>query len=135
MVLPFARVRAHGAQYDRAQHRAPYGTAWFTSGTGRQRPQEVEITLRIESLGVLSSAAVVTRNTVALLRSADVIEAPTVHLLNPSVLSFSAAPAAGGAYDVTVRVSAIHTLPAIPYVVTYEEAIVTFDGAIVVYEA
>ena len=130
VLLPFARVRAQAARYDRAQHRAPYGTAWFTSGSRQQHPHEIEITLRVESGGVLSSAAMATRNVVALIRAADVIETPVIDLTSPVVLSRSASPAGGGAYRVSLRVSGVRVTAA---VVMYGEETVMYGGVPVTY--
>ncbi len=106
VLLSFARVRAQAARYDRAQHRAPYGSAWFTSGSGHRRPGEWEVRLRVESAGVLLDAAVATRDVIAIIQAATSIETPIGHITNPVVLAYSAVPAEGGAFTVTLRVSA-----------------------------
>lgn len=138
VLLPFARVRAEGAQYDRTQHRAPYGSTWFTSGSRHRRLQEWEVQLRVESAGVLPDAATVTRDVVALIRDAVRIETPIGHIINPVVLMHAAAPAEGGAFTVTLRVSASQAEvapPAVPATAVLADADPVMAGEdFVVYE-
>jgi len=102
VVVTPARVRPTAVAYDRALHRAPYGSAWFTSGTGDAQPAVFEVETEVTSTSITTAAPLV-RALVSDFEDATSMEVPFGTVGSLTLLSFSASPITGG-YAVSVRV-------------------------------
>lgn len=102
VTLTPAVVRPATVRYDRAQHRAPYGTAWFTSGTGEREPEQYEVTFEAYA-STLVAAGAVARDAVTALQDAVTMVTPFGEIALGGVLGFSVSPVEFG-YRVDARV-------------------------------
>jgi len=52
--VPFARSGERRVAFDRSLFRAPFGSAWFTSGDGGARPLSLDVSISLPELPLLS---------------------------------------------------------------------------------
>lgn len=131
VTLEHAMVRASVARYDRAQHRAPYGTAWFTSGTGEREPQVFEVTAYAYAPSLVA-AAPIARDIINDLNNAAAVNAPGVGFLNAGVAGVSMSPVESG-YRIDARLIASAAGVYAPGPVTFNSDPVTFNDDPVVW--